>query len=793
MRVRHLAAVALVAIVFGAGYWLTASPGGQPAPVEPNTINVTAEAFGSGTWATYVVTVRNLGDQPFFGDLLLAGEPPHVPVGVAPVPSVPGLPMIRSPFSTSIQNLPDDAYRIHLGLAGRHKKTVALQAPAPPLFGAAVVTDTFGLIAAEAAVADLRQAVGVGLLSDSDTLPDNLGLARVGELALKVTVFDPEHLALGGPVGLSGLVAVVIDRVDSEKLDRAQIRALEEWVALGGELVIAGGPDLARTTRGLPASLLPLSVGGSREESLQPVADLFGSSTAARLSTAMGSLAPGSRVRLRAADGMPLAVELSHGAGRVTELLFDPESIADTSPDTAAMAWSMALGWQMRRPTSAPPQGVTLMDGASPDVIPDAMLPAPSDAPFPAPALVIAVLLLYLVVVVPVNYLVLRELRRPALFWLTAPVIALVFTGGTYVIGQGLQGDTRDRQLHLLRVAPDGTYSDFDLHGLTFPSRGQHTVSAAPGAVAAPLTAFHSGTAAPCVACPAAGGSSGDVHEQADPTKRYAIEESGIVYGSVRIVGTASAGRMPLTLDANLQARSDGHLVGTITNRGSRPVGALSVFTYFSGALRGAVVAPELKPGQSISVDATPAPLADPSLEQPSRLAGLAAAARLVYDAGLQAVDGAGSVALAGLVEAPDDLVHVDGAGVGGVATAAFGMPVRLTQGNDSFGDYTDVRLAASRATGGDFISVYDLETPVFEAPASLRYDPSLYSDLDVFDWTAGRWRPIAGTPDPDHPTTLVAALQPSEVVDGLARVRTREPAVQRPSWGRMLTIASSS
>ncbi|MEJ7654476.1 MAG: hypothetical protein WKH64_14680 [Chloroflexia bacterium] len=63
---------------------------------------------------------------------------------------------------------------------------------------------------------------------------------------------------------LTLLSAVVVDGASTDALTDAQRQALRSWVELGGDLIIAGGPDAARTAAGL-SELLPVRLGATQD------------------------------------------------------------------------------------------------------------------------------------------------------------------------------------------------------------------------------------------------------------------------------------------------------------------------------------------------------------------------------------------------------------------------------------------------------------------------------------------------------------------------------------------------
>ena len=78
MRFRHIAAAVLgIGLIGLAVSAAGAKPSVTGASIDLNdgTIQVGATVGGLGSWVPYTITIRNLGDQRFEGDMLLVNRP----------------------------------------------------------------------------------------------------------------------------------------------------------------------------------------------------------------------------------------------------------------------------------------------------------------------------------------------------------------------------------------------------------------------------------------------------------------------------------------------------------------------------------------------------------------------------------------------------------------------------------------------------------------------------------------------------------------------------------------------
>ena len=790
MRIRHLALLVL-GIAAAAFAVQLAAPGSnaQPPVLDDGTINVTASEQGRGAWVPYTITVRNLGDHDFSGRLAMVKRVQPVPASLPRVAVTGGRGPILAPAANAGQaNPPDAVYQFAVALSPRHKSIYRFQAPDD--FLAVVVQDPLGRQVAEGEV-DARKSIAVGTLTDSISLAAELESIRLGDIVTRVTRWDDANPFPNQAAYLSGLSAVVVGRFDSGRLGKEQLAALSEFVGLGGELVLSGGTDLARTTHALPAEIVPFApAGGTILESLAPVAELSGLASDLVAPVATGTLVPGATTFIAAADGRPLAVETRFGSGRVVELLFDVDSPAAGAAGPGGLstvAFTEAIVRGLDKMPGADLSGRTLLD---PEQLPAVLFPRPSDSPFPPLWLVGGLLAFYLVMVMPANYLAVRRLGGPGLFWVTTPALAVGFTLVSYLVGHLLQAGIRDQEIQLYKIGPSGIASRVDVHGLAFPARGDRRLSFGSDRLVAPYTIGFPDLSPSCLACSFPAGASGgaleeDVLEGTNPV----IDERGLVYGSVRVVGSAAAGRGGLDLAAHL-ASVDGRITGTIQNTGRVTISGLLVYTYYQGAYRAAVVAPGLAPGASVRVDAAPIRIAGvaPQPAPGTRLTAGQAISIIADEAGRRTLSHPGQLAIVGFVKPVDSQLAVDGVAPGGQVVAAFGMPVEVESASGRLGDVAVPRLAASHPETAtfDYVDAYDISLPSTSGPLVLRYEQRLYSQVQVYDWQARTWRPGPFTQDPASPLVMFARLDPTEVRDGLVRVRVREGSL---SWGSDLTV----
>ncbi len=252
---------------------------------------------------------------------------------------------------------------------------------------------------------------------------------------------------------------LILSDVDTGDLTTRQVDALDGWVAGGGVLLVTGGPNWQPTAAGI-ANLLPY-----RPDQTLTASSLFDLPSGAIL--ASGELAPGAEI-LIAQDGMPILIRAQHGSGTVYYLTADPSLEPLKSWDGMLRLYEQIVSTESNLPVWA--DGFQSWDSAGNAVstLPELALP-----PF---NLLCGFLLLYVATLGPVNYLVLRRLKRKELAWITIPVMVVAFSLLAFLVGSRGRGkEPVISRLAIVQVWPDTQQARVSgLLGIFSPNRATY-------------------------------------------------------------------------------------------------------------------------------------------------------------------------------------------------------------------------------------------------------------------------------------------------------------------------------
>lgn len=766
-----IAAAVGLAVLTAAWYSTFAPRAGNPVvPGAATEVAVTATATGSGGWVRYLVNVKDVADGDFDGSVLLI-DVAAAPGGgqAAPVPSLTVPP--RSAAEVAAQS----AYEVHLFVPSRMSRTVAIIAP-----------DGFNYVQAiqngdvlDDGPVDRPPYLSVAVLSDTEVAAQDIAALHLDRYQPRVAGFTSAAQFPQSALLLAGYSMIVVDGFDTATLSGAQVQALRDFTGLGGTLVLAGGRGWRRTISPLPADLVAIRPVSTEPVSMRPVAALAGV-TAPELDApvAVGSMAQGARGLVAAPDGTPLAAELERGSGRVVQIAYDPAADPLAGTAYAGLGWSQAIGRGVRDLVSASPAPAWLL---GPDPAFTALLPSAGDAPLPWPPLALAVLIGYMLVVGPLTYwFVGHRLARPGLFWLAVPLIASGFAALFYGSGQLLQGSLQVRQLQVIEVAPGGTAGLLEYDRVLFLRRGTHELELRPDSIAAPMTLdTFQVTGSTCERCTSQlqGLTSGA--ERVLPGPRPVVEESGVVYGSVRVVGSTTVVRLSEGVQARLKVVG-GRVQGVVANIGADAVANLALYAHDGQSFEVAPLPGVLAAGAKITVDAPLAPI--PAGGRPP-----SGVDPLVTAVGVTTVASQGGVVLAGLTRPIASGIAVDGETPAGLAAAVFEQPVELESADGSLRGFERKELAG---TVGDqaqgYTDVYDLRLPPAASPLTLSVNPEFVdpAHVEVYDWKRGAFEPVVLPPSAGTGATV--PLNADQVGAGVVRVRLHEPRVL---WGASLWV----
>ncbi|HET7521222.1 MAG TPA: hypothetical protein VFK61_06765, partial [Candidatus Limnocylindria bacterium] len=260
-------------------------------------------------------------------------------------------------------------------------------------------------------------------------------------------------------------------------LTEPQRQALERWVAGGGHLVVIGGADWQARTAGL-AEMLPVEgISAVDGVQLNPLYDWLAADApdaAASGTVALGTPRSGA-VDLVASGDRSLFATATRGAGHVTWIGADLSAEPFRAWQDAGLLWSRLLPDDRIEQQFNP-------SGPLEDELSAIMIQALSNLPaleVPAAELLLALLAAYILLIGPISYFALNRLDRRELAWVTAPLLVIVFSAGTYGLGLTMKGsDIILNEVSLVRSTPDGSAATVSTYaGVFSPARASYDVT----------------------------------------------------------------------------------------------------------------------------------------------------------------------------------------------------------------------------------------------------------------------------------------------------------------------------
>jgi len=285
----------------------------------------------------------------------------------------------------------------------------------------------------------------IGVLSSDTTLLNSLSAMEWQNRHLegsRVFHLQPTFLPEHAPA-LNGLDALFLHDIATANLSNEQRTALKEWVSLGGQLIVSGGIHASDTTAGM-VDILPVTVGELLTDvSLTPLQEVLPART--RDENNLPDSTTVSQVELaydaHALDERRLLTVRQMGDGQVFFTAFDLNALRAWRSEP--QLWASVLREEMRFDP-------TLSSGWSQSLLDNNTLELPA-LRLPPLWLFVVFLLSYILLVGPLNFLVLRLIKRVELAWVTIPVIVLLFVAGTYGASFVVRG-TRPEVTHLAVV-----------------------------------------------------------------------------------------------------------------------------------------------------------------------------------------------------------------------------------------------------------------------------------------------------------------------------------------------------
>ncbi len=287
-------------------------------------------------------------------------------------------------------------------------------------------------------------------------------------------------------------------------------------------------------------------------------------------------------------DGIPVAVERDLGRGEVVYLGVSPGAPPLKSWDgtlplikrlLADHALQLSYGDFLRFSPSRGYYSGSLFDTYG------GMFALPA-LDLPDPLLMGLFLLLYIIIVGPVNFIVLRRMRRAELAWLTVPLLVVLFSVVAYLVAfQSKGGDVVAIRANVVSTYPDVEQASFAQHfGLFSPVRSTYRFSLPADSAVTEINSYGYSQPGGDTPSPVLGG---------NPTT---IDNVNIDTWSLKAYVAEHTGKAESPVEFNLSLGND-VIAGTIKNRSTSPLEDVAL-------VRGDAVryVGYLAPGQQINV-----------------------------------------------------------------------------------------------------------------------------------------------------------------------------------------------
>lgn len=284
------------------------------------------------------------------------------------------------------------------------------------------------------------------------------------------------------PTDVSALMSIdtlILYDVQSDELTVDQLETLEAWVAIGGHMIVVGGPSWASTSSGFSADFLPFMPNSSQNiDDISVMANYLADDTelSTRTFVATGDISDNASVLVETEDGLPLYIRRELGTGNIDFLAVDPTLEPLRSWDNLNSFWFTMLsnpapepGWQRGF--------IDLQDAArSLAILPNIEL-------LPPVMSMILFIAGYILLIGPLNYFVLSRIGRRAWGWVTIPLFIMAFTLLAWNVGFNLRGS----DIIVSRLFVVQSFSDTDiayqeeLVGVLSPRREIYDITAPEG------------------------------------------------------------------------------------------------------------------------------------------------------------------------------------------------------------------------------------------------------------------------------------------------------------------------
>ncbi|MBN1315615.1 MAG: hypothetical protein JXA42_09115 [Anaerolineales bacterium] len=381
----------------------------------------------------------------------------------------------------------------------------------------------------------------------------------------------------------SGLDLLILNDVDTGTLNPDQLEAMQDWLGNGGRLVVTGGPNWLKTSAGI-RDLLPVEVQGGITVYDLGALEAYGSGAHplddGKYPAAQARVIDGHTLLQQ--DDLVLLAQRKVGLGTVDWLALDLALAPLRDWTGNESMWQFIVDGMNSRSTWS---DSTINEWSARD----GLKSIPSLA-LPSTMQMVLFLLIYTLLIGPVNYIVLRRMKKTEMAWMTIPVLILVFSGLAYATGFKQRGSevVFNRLSLVYGAAESGQARAQTLLGVFSPSRETLDVVFPEGVMVRPLVLSGSGS-----------GFSPDGAAIVEQSGRVILRDVRVDVGAIRAFRAEATVASP-EIDCQLWVDITGQpsLVGSVTNRGSFLLENAGIMLGDNVFALG-----DLAPGQTVSVD----------------------------------------------------------------------------------------------------------------------------------------------------------------------------------------------
>ncbi len=233
--------------------------------------------------------------------------------------------------------------------------------------------------------------------------------------------------------GWGMLDALIISNVDTGTLSPEQKKSLKLWVANGGKLFVTGGIQWQSTAAGLN-DLLPIKLTSTQNVTGLPALSAYAVDSdplEAESILATGTAETGTNILVKQ-NGIPVLIEKQIGYGKVYFFAADPGLQPLNDWDGMQDIYQHLLATKSPKPSWSNGTWDSYQASSALATLPELALPSFF--------YICGWLGLYIVVIGPVNYLILRRMKRTELAWVTVPALVIIFTSLAYFSGYAYRG-----------------------------------------------------------------------------------------------------------------------------------------------------------------------------------------------------------------------------------------------------------------------------------------------------------------------------------------------------------------